>query len=201
MSRFSEVTAHLGVIRPKRLRERSFPKVCLPARPGVRGRRRQGTSSPRTEVTRREPLLRPLAGVTGNLRRPRPIFAPLAYCSRSNTGNYPPCSRSAVPLKPGARIPPQRVPRRRSCQSLICYSAACNPDDRAEQAYSEHTGSEPSLEWRTKDSQKGGVGVGVGGGGVGGVEVSWKQCCSAIEEPWNVEKGEALHVRSGPKMG
>lgn len=136
----------------------------------------RGTCSPRTEVTRWERLLRPLTGVTGNLRRPRPTFAPLTYCSRSHTGNYRPCSGSALPLKVGARIPPLRVPRRRSCQSLICYSAACNPDDRAEQAYSKHTGSEPSLEWRTKDSQKKG-GVGVGGGGTGGVEVSGMLQC------------------------
>lgn len=149
MSSFSEVAAHLGVIRSKL---RSSPKVCLPARSGMAAEELVPLEQ------RWEPLLRPVAGVTGNLRRPRPIFPPLTYCSRSNRGNYRPCSRSALPLKPGARIPPLRVPRRRSCQSLICYSAACNPDDRAEQAYSEHTGSEPSLEWRTKDSQKGGGG-------------------------------------------
>lgn len=43
-----------------------------------------------------------------------------------------------------------------SCQSLICYSTACNPDDRAERAYREQGGSEPSLEWGTKESEKAG---------------------------------------------
>lgn len=61
-----------------------------------------------------------------------------------------------------------------SCQSLICYSTACNPDDRAERAYRERRGSEPSLEWGTKESEKTGFESmkGVGGGGMGGVEVT-----------------------------
>lgn len=40
------------------------------------------------------------------------------------------------------------------CRSLICYSTACNPDNRAERAYREQRGSEPSLEWETKKPQK-----------------------------------------------
>lgn len=40
------------------------------------------------------------------------------------------------------------------CRSLICYSTACNPDDRAERAYREQRGSEPSLEWETKSRRR-----------------------------------------------
>lgn len=98
-------------------------------------------------------------------------MAPLAWRSDDL-----PRSRSTLPPKVGARIPPLRV---HGCLSLICHSEACNPDDRAEQAYSEHRVSEPSLEWRTKHSQK--TGSGSLGGCLGGV-VACQRCCSATQK-------------------